>query len=116
MIEQLAKLPGPFDRADLGPFDRVREANEPERYRLRPKFLSFQRADLYVVESRHEVCGDLCRFLFRYGVGRILFTSFKHLFERTAVLSRASVPEQLDRHGWNRQEKGDQERSEGGHD
>jgi hypothetical protein len=44
--------------------DRVRKANEPERNRRRSKFLSFQRADLYVVESGHEVSGDLCRFLF----------------------------------------------------
>jgi hypothetical protein len=30
-----------------------------------------------MVEGRHEVCGDLCRFLFGYGVGRILFTCSK---------------------------------------
>jgi len=35
---------------------------------------AFQCADLDVVESRHEVCGDLSRFLFRYGIGGILFT------------------------------------------
>ena len=48
------------------PFDRVRKADEPERYRLRPKFLSLQRADLYVVKGRHAVGSDLSRFLFGY--------------------------------------------------
>ena len=79
--------------------DRVRKANEPERNRRCAKFLSFQCADLYVVKSRHEVCGDLSRFLFRYSVGRILFTSFKHVFECSAILGRTSVPKQLDESG-----------------
>jgi hypothetical protein len=77
------------------PFNRVRKADEPERDRLRPKFLSFQRADLYVVEGSHKVCGDLCNFLFGYGIGRVLITGLENVFERTAVLSRASITIQL---------------------
>jgi hypothetical protein len=68
------------------PLDRVRKADEPERYRLRPKFLSLQRADLYVIEYRHKVCGDFCHFLFGYGIGRILFTTLK----ATAMTNRSS--------------------------
>jgi hypothetical protein len=40
-----------------------------------------QCSDLYMAEGRHEVCGDLCHFLFRYSVGRILFTGLENLFE-----------------------------------
>jgi hypothetical protein len=47
-----------------------------------------------VVKGRHEVCGDLCHFLFRYGVRRILFTSLENVFQRTAILGRASVSKQ----------------------
>jgi hypothetical protein len=67
------------------------------------KFLSLQRADLYVVKGRHEVCGDLCHFLFRYGVWRILFTSLKNVFQSASVVRRASVSKQFNRHGWYRQ-------------
>src|ERR1700722_17291664 len=76
-------------------FDRVRKGNEPEWNRGRPKFLSLQRADLYVVKSRHKIGSDLSRFLFGYGVGRILFTGLKDVFERAAVLGRASIPKQF---------------------
>ena len=94
------------------PLDRVRKANEPKWDRRRSKFLSLQCADLYVVEGRHEVCGDLSRLLFRYGVWRILFTSLKDVFQRTAIFGRASVSKQLNSHGWNRQQESDQDTSE----
>jgi hypothetical protein len=48
-----------------------------------------------VVKGRHEVCGDLCHFLFRYGVGRILFTSLKDVFQRAAVLGCTSITKHL---------------------
>jgi hypothetical protein len=53
-----------------------------------------QSSDLYTVE----VGGDLCRFLYCYVVGRILFTIFKHVLKCAAVLGRASVSEQFERH------------------
>jgi hypothetical protein len=62
-----------------------------------------------------KIGGDLSRLLFRNGVRRILFATLKDVFQRTAVLGRASVAEQLDGHGWNRQQEGDQDRSEAGH-
>ncbi len=34
---------------------------------------------------------DLSRILFRYGVGRILFTSLKDVFKSPTVLGRASI-------------------------
>jgi hypothetical protein len=74
------------------PLDRVGKANEPERDGRRPKFLRLQGSDLHVIESRHEIRGDLSRFLFRYGIGRILFASIKDVFQRAAVLGRASIP------------------------
>jgi hypothetical protein len=77
------------------PFNHVRKADEPERDRLRPKFLTLQRADLYVIEGRRKICGDLCRFLFGYGIGRILSTGFKHVLKCTALFGRASVPSQM---------------------
>jgi hypothetical protein len=46
-----------------------------------------------VVESRHKIGSDLSRFLFRYGVGRILFTGLENVFKCTAILGRASVNE-----------------------
>ena len=51
-------------------FNRFRKADEPERNRRRPKFLSFQRADLFVIKGGHEVCGDLCPFNPRLALGR----------------------------------------------
>ena len=72
-------------------FNRVRKANELERHRQRPEFLSLQRADLRVVEGRHKIGGDLGHFLFRYGIGRILFTGFKDVFQSASVLGSASV-------------------------
>jgi hypothetical protein len=69
--------------------------------------LSLQRTYLFVVEGRHKVCGDFCRFLFRYGVGSILFTGFKHVLQSAAVLGRASVPQQLNRERWNCQNNED---------
>ena len=60
-----------------------------------PELLRFQRADLYLVKGRHKACGDLCRFLFSDGVGGILLSGFEKVFQRTAVLGRASVSEQL---------------------
>jgi hypothetical protein len=67
---------------------------------------------LYVIECRHEIRCDLSRFFFRHGVGRILFTSLKDVFQRTAVLGRASITKQLDGNGWNGQQKSDQDCSE----
>jgi hypothetical protein len=90
-------------------FHRVREAEEPERYGLRPKFLSLQRADLYVIECRHEVGSDLSRFLFGYGVGRILFTGLKD------VSSVPPITKQLNRQRGSGQQKGDQDCSEMAH-
>jgi hypothetical protein len=75
------------------PLDRVRKANEPEWNRLRPKFLSLQRADLNTIKGRHKISSNFSRFLFGYGIGRILFTGLKDVFQRAAVLGCASVPE-----------------------
>jgi hypothetical protein len=86
------------------PLDRVREANEPKRDRRRAKFLSLKSADLYVIKSRHKVCGDLCHFLFGYGIGGILFTTVKDVLQRAAVLGRASVAKQLDGERWSRKQ------------
>jgi hypothetical protein len=58
-----------------------------------------------VIKGRHEVGGDLSRFLFRYGIGRILFTGFKHVLKRSTIFRRASIAKQLDRHGWNGQQE-----------
>jgi len=66
------------------------------------KFLSLQRADLCVVEGRHKICGDLCHFIFGYGVGGILSTGFKHVLKCTALFGRASVAKQLDGERWSR--------------
>jgi hypothetical protein len=77
-----------------------------------PKFLSLQRADLYMVKGRHEIRCDLSRFFFRHGVGRILFTGLKNVFQRAAVFGRASVSKQFEGHGWNQQPEGDQDCSE----
>jgi hypothetical protein len=98
-----------------GPFDRVRKADEPKWDRTFPELLRFEPADLYVIKGRHKIGGDLSRFLFRYGVGRILFTGFNHVLKCTTILRRTSVPKQLDGHGWNRQQEDDQDRSEAGH-
>ena len=57
------------------------------------------------MKGRHKVCGDLCRFLFSDGVGGILLSGFEKVFQRTAVLGRAPVSKQFDRHGWNRQQE-----------
>jgi hypothetical protein len=69
-------------------------------------------ANLDVVKGRHEVGGNLCRLLFGYGVGRILFTGPKDVFQRTTVLAPTLVAEKLAGHCWNRQQKGDQDCSE----
>jgi hypothetical protein len=58
-------------------FDPVRKAHEPKRSGRCPKFLRFQRSDLHVIKSRLKIGGDLCRFLFCYGIGRILFATLK---------------------------------------
>jgi hypothetical protein len=76
-------------------FDRVREAHEPEWNRRGAKFLRLQGADWDTIKSRDKVCGDLSRFLFGDGIGRILFTGLKDVLKRAAVLGRASVSKQL---------------------
>jgi hypothetical protein len=53
--------------------------------------LRFESADLYVIKSRQKVGCDLSRFLFGYGIGRILVATLKDVFQRAAVLGRASV-------------------------
>jgi hypothetical protein len=73
------------------PLDRVRKAYQPKWDRLRPKFLSLQCADLYAAKGRHEIGSDFSRFLFRYGVGRILITSLKDVFERNWVGHRVLI-------------------------
>jgi hypothetical protein len=42
-----------------------------------------------VVKSRHKIGSDLSRFLFGYGVGRILFTGLEDVLQSAAVLGRA---------------------------
>jgi len=71
--------------------DRVRKANKPIRERSCPKFLRFQCSNLYVIKGGHKVGSNLCGFLFGYGIRRILFTGLKDVFQRAAVLGRASV-------------------------
>jgi hypothetical protein len=73
-------------------------------------------SDLHVIESRHEIRGDLCCFLFSYGVGRILLSTFKDVFQRSAVLGRATISKQFDGNGRKGQQEGDQDCSwEAGH-
>jgi hypothetical protein len=74
----------------IGPLTVSEKQTEPKWDRRCPKFLSLQCADQFVVEDRHEVCGDFCRFLFRYGVGRVLITGLKDVLQRTAILGSAS--------------------------
>jgi hypothetical protein len=66
-------------------FYRVREADEPERYGLRLKFLSLQRAELRVVKGRHKIGSDLGGFLFGDSIGGVLFSSLENVFECAAV-------------------------------
>jgi hypothetical protein len=51
---------------------------------------------LDTIKSRHEICGDLCHFFFGHGLREILFIALENVFQRAAVLGRASIPEQLD--------------------
>src|ERR1700730_7792481 len=53
--------------------------------------------------------------LFGYGIGGILFTGVKDVLHCAAVLGSASVSKQLDGHGWNCQQEGDQDCSEVAH-
>jgi hypothetical protein len=76
---------------------------------------AFQCSDLDVIKSRHEIGGDLSRFLFCRGVGRILFTALKDVFQRAAILGRASVSEQFNGERWGRQQEGDQDCGEVAH-
>ncbi len=93
-------------------FNRVRKANEPERNRRCSKFLSFQCAYRFMIKGRHEIGSDLGGFLLGYCIGRVLIASLKDIFERAAVLGRASIPEQFDCKGWGRQHKNDCEDGE----
>jgi hypothetical protein len=63
--------------------------------------------DLYVIECGHEVGNDLSRFLFRYGIERILLTRLENVFERAAILGRASIPIKLHGERWGRQQERD---------
>ena len=38
-----------------------------------------------MIEGRHQVCGDLCHFLFGYRIGRILFTSLKDVLKCSTI-------------------------------
>jgi hypothetical protein len=49
--------------------DSVGEANQPKRNGHCPKFLRFQRSNLYVIKGGHKVGSNLCGFLFGYGIG-----------------------------------------------
>jgi hypothetical protein len=49
---------------------------------------------LDVVKGRHKISGNLCRFLVGYGVGRMLFTSLKEVFQ-CAAPSRAGMKRTL---------------------
>ena len=53
--------------------------------------MRLQCADLYVVKGRHKIGSDLCHFLFGYGIGGILITGLENVFQRAAVLGRAST-------------------------
>jgi hypothetical protein len=50
-----------------------------------PKFLRFQCSDLYVIKGGHKVGSNLCGLLFGYGIGRILFTGLKDVFQSAAI-------------------------------
>jgi hypothetical protein len=67
----------------------------------------FECADLYVVKGRHEIGCYLSSLLFDDGVRGILLPSFEDVLKCSAVLRRASVSEQLNRQGWERQHKQD---------
>jgi hypothetical protein len=73
--------------------DRVGEANQPKRNGHCPKFLRFQCSDLYVIKGGHKVGSNLCGFLFGYGIGRILFTDVKDVFQSAAITVRPTAPE-----------------------
>ena len=57
-------------------FNRVRKTNKPAWNWMCAKLLGLKCA----IEDRNKIGGDLSRLLFRYGVGRILFTSLGFLF------------------------------------
>src|ERR1700730_13155966 len=46
---------------------------------------------------------------------RMLFTSLKNVFKRVAIVGSASVTKQFNRHGWSREQEGDQDCSEAKH-
>jgi hypothetical protein len=77
--------------------DRVGEADQPKWNGHCPKFLRFQCSNLYVIKGGHKVGSNLCGFLFGYGIGRILFTGLKDVFQSAAIFRCASVSKQFDR-------------------
>jgi hypothetical protein len=79
----------------------------PKRNGHCPKFLRFQRSDLYVIKGGHKVGSNLCGFLFGYGIGRILFTGLKDVFQSAAIFRCASVSKQFDRQRRKGQQEGD---------
>jgi hypothetical protein len=68
-----------------------------------------------VVKGGREIGGDLCHFFFSYGIGGILITGLKDVFERPTVLSRTSAAKKLNGERWSRYHEGDQDCSEVGH-
>jgi hypothetical protein len=61
---------------------------------------------LDTIKGRHKVCGDLCRFLFCYGVGRVLITGLKDVFKCAAIFGRGPVSKEFDGERWGRQQGG----------
>ena len=55
---------------------------QPKRNGHCPKFLRFQRSDLYVIKGGHKVGSNLCGFLFGYGIRKILFTAPQKTYSR----------------------------------
>ncbi len=66
-------------------FDRVGEAKKPVRYWRRLELLAFQCSDLDVVESRHKIRNDLCRFVFGYGVRTGLFVRLEDVLKSAPI-------------------------------
>jgi hypothetical protein len=50
-----------------------------------------------VIKGGHKVGSILCGFLFGYGIGRILLTGLKDVFQSAAIFRFASVSKQFDR-------------------
>lgn len=76
-------------------FSGVRKADEPKWDGLCPELLRFACADLYVIKSGHKVSGNLCHLFFAHGLWYIRSIGLENVLQCTSILSRTSIPKQL---------------------